>query len=216
LLVPGPESQCNTNPKLKEITMSNTQTLNLYLDLSQSHGSQDGLFADNATGRPSKVWLNGANPPVQTPDHALSVSFAATVATSLQVTINLPSGWSFVDVNGYCLRVTSVFGRDHNRGGSSAVYASPFTIGDVVPTNGQPVCTVFDNTYTAAQVAQNPSNPVSNPVAQAFGTPRLSSGFPNNGTDKYAFIVAINLYVSDGTTTQQFTAGHDPDYDVGM
>ena len=84
--------------------MPNSQTLNLYLDLSQAQGSQDGLFADNATGKASKVWLNGATPPVQTPDHALTVSFAAGVATGLQVVINLPSGWSFVDVNGYCLR----------------------------------------------------------------------------------------------------------------
>ena len=47
--------------------MPNSQTLNLYLDLSQAQGSQDGLFADNATGKASKVWLNGATPPVQTP-----------------------------------------------------------------------------------------------------------------------------------------------------
>ncbi len=195
--------------------MPNSQTLNLYLDLSQAQGSQDGLFADNASGKASKVWLNGATPPVQTPDHALTVSFAAAVATGLQVIINLPSGWSFVDVNGYCLRITSVFGRDHNRGGSSALYASPFTVNNVVPTNGRPVCTVFDTTYPAAQVGQS-SSTVSNPITQPFGTPRLSSGFPNNGTDKYAFIVALNLYVSNGTTTYQFTAGHDPQYDVGM
>ena len=53
-----------------------------------------------------------------------------------------------------------------------------------------------------------------------FGTPQLSSGFPDGGKDNYAFIVAIMLFVTDNTTTpgtlHVYTAGHDPDVEIGM
>ena len=188
--------------------MSNSQTLQLYLDLTQTQGSQDGRFATNTPpAHPSKVWIDQSNN--SSADHILSVSFAAQVNIGIQVTINLPMGSNYrVDGNGNCLRVTVTVGRNKHKT-SGAVYESPFTIENVAPANRGVVCTVFDQWYTPSQLTAN--NP--NSATLSFGTPQYFSG---NGTDKYAFIVAVTLYTTDSTGTKTYTAGHDPEMEVGM
>jgi hypothetical protein len=174
--------------------------------LTQTNSSVNGLFADDATAHHSKVWKdqNGNN----TPDHVLTVSKAATVTIGLQVTVNLPAGYTYADLftAGQCLRVTAVFGRDHKKQGSSATYDSPFTIDN--EANGV-VCTVFDQWFSAASLTSDAS------VNLSFGTPQLSSSFPNNAKDQYAFIVAVTLYAKDANNNNHvYTAGHDPQMDI--
>jgi len=194
-------------------TPSPSENLQLYFDLTASQGSQMGLFADNTTSHHSKVWIDQAGN--ATPDHSLTLSKAANVACGLQVTVNLQQGYSFVEYpsgSGQCMRITAVFGRDHKRQGSSAIYDSPFTIGNQV---GGSVCTVFDQWYPASSLTPS-SGSVSNTITLPFGTPRLSSDFPGNAKDQYAFIVAITLYVNDASgTLHTYTAGHDPQMDIG-
>jgi len=191
--------------------MSNSQTLQLYLDLTQTQGAQDGLFAANATGHASKVWVNQAG--AQTPDSVLTVNLTDQAAIGMQVTINLPLNWSFYGSGhqGDCLRITAVFGRNHKQT-SNAVYDSPFTINNLAPANGGQVCTVFDQWFSVTTVTSGGGS-----ITLPFGTPQLSSGVAN-GKDKYAFIVAITLNVMDNTTSpgtqKTFTAGHDPEMDV--
>ena len=187
--------------------MPNSQTLQLYLDLTQPQASQDGRFAANASGHPSKVWINQSGGP--SGDAILNVKFTDQVAIYLQVTINMPAAWSYrTDQYGNCLRVTTVIGRNHHKT-SNAVYDSPFTIGNVAPSSGGTVCTVFDQWYPSSQIT-------SNSVTLPLGTPQLSSGVAN-GTDKYAFIVAVTLCVSDNTgAPKTYTAGHDPEMEIAM
>jgi hypothetical protein len=189
--------------------MPNSQTLQLYFDLTQTQGSQDGLFADDTTAHHSKVWMSGANPPVQWPDSLLTVNYGDQVAIGVTIAINLPSYFTFVDSQwGDCLRITAVFGRNHHPT-SSAIFDSPFAIKDVTPLG---VCTVFDQSYPAAIVTSNGGT-----ITLGFGAPQFESAV-KGGTDKYGFIVAITLYVSDSrydpSTLRTFTAGHDPDMNV--
>jgi hypothetical protein len=185
--------------------MPNTQTLQLYF-VPTTSTTQDGLFADN-NGNPSKVWKDQSGN--YSGDHSITVRLVDAVALGANVTIGLPQNWIYSEIStGQCLRVTAVFGRN-KKTTSSAIYGSPFTIGNL-PTNY--VQTVFDQWYPATTVTGSGGS-----ITLPFGTARLGSGSGN--TDKYAFIVAMTVYCTDNSNPNNpipygYTAGHDPEMDV--
>ncbi len=180
-----------------------SQTLQLYFAPTAST-TQDGLFADDSTtGHRSKVWESQSG--VYSPDHSITVSQVNSEAVFADVTVGLPANWTYSEISpNQCLRVTAVFGRNKKQT-SSAIYGSPFTIGDLPTLYVQ---TVFDQWYSAATVTSSNGS-----ITLPFGTVRLGSG--TGHTDKYAFIVAMTLYCNDNNNVQYgYTAGHDPEMDV--
>jgi len=189
--------------------MPNSQTLQLYFDIAKAPGKNHGEFANDDPMHPSKRWLDQGN--VLTPDEDLTISFANQVSVGALVTTHLPPFWQYKDFQGKSLHLTVVIWR--TRGPNPATHDSPFTHNNHPPGpgagNGGRDKTVFDDSYTAGQMAGNTAS-------IPFGIPQLSSGVAGN-VDRYRFVIAATLHVLDDTNKERtFTASLDPQMDVGL
>ena len=185
--------------------MPNTQTLQLYFDLTKAPGFDHGQFADDDPLHRSKVWIDQAG--VATINDHLNINFNDNVAVSIQITTNLPALWQYHDFQGHSLRVSAVLWRNHTSAGNNATHDSPFTHNNQA---GGRASTVFDKAYKAAQLAAGP-------VSLVLGTPHLKSGGVPGSLDRYIFLIAATLNVKDNLGVEAtFTAGHDPRMDVSL
>ena len=192
--------------------------LQLYCDLSQSQDSANGLFADDTTANPSKVWQFVSGGSLQTvSDDQLVVPVTGNNHIKVTISFNM-NGWSFADMampgvpldgsngNNRALRLTIVIGRNTKRDGNAAIFASPFKNG----VNGSSVA-VFDGVVAAASLSgATPS------FTFPLGIPALNSNSPGK-SDNYKMLIAITGNATKtGGGSLFFTDGHDPEMEISM
>jgi hypothetical protein len=142
-----------------------------------------GRFSTDVSGgslnQRSKVWIqDGTVLGDITPSVTILSSDPGTPMIQICVVANLPLGWSWATgLDGYCLRITAVFGRAHHGTQREQAYASPFSIHNQDSTS---IATVFDQHYS--NVSGNPKNypviPNNNQGVLTIGFARFRSAAP--------------------------------------
>ena len=196
-------------------------TLFLYLDLSTTQGTTNGLFANNTAANPSKVWQIAVQGVTQyVSDGDLTVPLSNNNNIQVMLTFNM-NGGSFTDTTGLpgpmlngsgtlsqsALRVTIQVARNRRKSNSKSIFASPFAL-----LNSNSARAIFDGNVAAASLpGQNPS------ATAPMGVPTLNSGSGNGQKDCYIFLVSITANITQANGNGLFiTDSHDPEIEIGM